>query len=91
MVTAPINKKNIQSVNFNFPGHTEYLAEKFNTEDYLMIMVSNKLRMGIVTGHIPISKVSSVLTEELIMRKIKILNNYKWLITINALFLVIKM
>ncbi|MCD4745390.1 MAG: 4-hydroxythreonine-4-phosphate dehydrogenase PdxA [Bacteroidales bacterium] len=75
LVTAPINKKNIQSVNFNFPGHTEYLAEKFNTEDYLMIMVSNKLRMGIVTGHIPISKVSSVLTEELIMRKIKILNN----------------
>ena len=74
LVTAPINKKNIQSSKFNFPGHTEYLAEKFNAKDYLMLMVSNSVRIGVVTTHIPLNKVSETLTEELIIRKIMIMN-----------------
>jgi 4-hydroxythreonine-4-phosphate dehydrogenase len=74
LVTAPINKKNIQSPSFNFPGHTEYLAEKFGTKDFLMLMVSNDVRVGVVTGHIPLKDVPAVLTEELIYSKIKILH-----------------
>ena len=54
MVTAPINKYNIQSKDFHFPGHTEYLASKFATEDYLMLMVSQSIRIGVVPGHIPL-------------------------------------
>lgn len=74
LVTAPINKKNIQSQNFKFPGHTEYLAEKFGVKDFLMLMVSNNVRVGVVTGHIPLKQVPNVLNEELIYSKIKILN-----------------
>jgi 4-hydroxythreonine-4-phosphate dehydrogenase len=75
VVTAPINKKNIQSPGFSFPGHTEYFAKKFNTENYLMLMVNNFLRIGVVTGHIPISKVRESLTEELIVSKIQVMNH----------------
>ncbi|MCX6252169.1 MAG: 4-hydroxythreonine-4-phosphate dehydrogenase PdxA [Bacteroidetes bacterium] len=74
LVTAPINKKNIQSSSFNFPGHTEYLAKKFNTSDYLMLMVNRTIKIGVITGHIPLHEVTEVLTEDLVLRKIKILN-----------------
>jgi 4-hydroxythreonine-4-phosphate dehydrogenase len=74
VVTAPINKKNIQSPGFSFPGHTEYFAKKFNTENYLMLMINNVLRIGVVTGHIPLSEVKATLTEELILKKIKVMN-----------------
>ncbi len=74
LVTAPINKKNIQSHGFTFPGHTEYLAQKFKTEDYLMLMVSEGIRIGVITGHIPLNKVSDALSEDLIIRKTKLLN-----------------
>jgi len=75
LVTAPISKKNIQSANFQFPGHTEYLANRCKVEDSLMLMVNRDFRIGVVTGHIPLMKVSGSLTKELILRKIKILNN----------------
>lgn len=74
LVTSPINKSNIQSEQFDFPGHTEYLAKKFDVEDYLMLMVSGNLRLGVVTGHIPIQDVSKTLSIDLISRKIKILH-----------------
>jgi len=74
IVTAPINKKNIQSKDFHFPGHTEYLAEKFNTEDFLMLMVSQNIRIGVVTSHIPLAEVSSSLTKELILEKLRIMD-----------------
>ena len=74
LVTAPINKKNIQSHGFTFPGHTEYLAQKFKTEDYLMLMVSEGIRIGVITGHIPLNKVSGEISEDLIIRKIKLMN-----------------
>ncbi len=75
LVTAPINKNNVQSANFKFPGHTEYLAEKFDVKDYLMLLVSDDLRIGTVTGHIPLNQVASALSTEKIYAKIKLLNN----------------
>jgi 4-hydroxythreonine-4-phosphate dehydrogenase len=74
LVTAPINKKNIQSEQFRFPGHTEYLAEKCSITDYLMLMVNRQFRIGVVTGHIPVSKVAEQLTEELLISKIRLLD-----------------
>jgi 4-hydroxythreonine-4-phosphate dehydrogenase len=73
LITAPINKDNIQSENFDFPGHTEYLAELFNAEDYAMLMVSETMKMGVVTTHMPIAKVAESLSKELILAKIKII------------------
>lgn len=75
LVTAPINKKNIQSEQFSFPGHTEYLEQTFGSKgDALMLLVSDKLRIAVVTGHLPIAKVAQTLTKELIFNKIRILN-----------------
>lgn len=75
LVTAPISKKNIQSDGFRFPGHTEYLAGKFNGRDPLMFMVSNNLRIGVATGHIPLEKVSESITEKGLFDKIKLMND----------------
>lgn len=74
IVTAPINKKNIQSKDFSFPGHTEFFADRYDVHDYLMLMVSNELRIGVITGHIPIKDVSAALNEDLVIRKIKIMH-----------------
>ncbi len=74
LVTAPINKNNIQSSKFSFPGHTEYLAQKFSTNEVIMLMVNNNLRVGVATGHVPISKVAGLLTKELLLKKIGQMN-----------------
>ncbi|MCF8219618.1 MAG: 4-hydroxythreonine-4-phosphate dehydrogenase PdxA [Bacteroidales bacterium] len=74
LVTAPINKQNIQSEDFHFPGHTEYLAQEFDTSDVLMIMVSDQMRIGVVTGHTPLSDVPGMITQELIMQKLESMN-----------------
>ena len=73
LITALINKDNIQSENFNFPGHTEFLAEAFNAEDYAMLMVSETMKMGVVTTHLPLSKVAENLSKEIILSKIRII------------------
>ena len=73
LVTAPINKDNIQSDDFSFPGHTEYLADKFGKKDNLMFMVSDHLRVGVVTGHMPLMQVPQALTQELIAEKLTIM------------------
>lgn len=73
LVTAPINKSNIQSQQFDFPGHTEYLINRAECETALMLMVNGKLRIGTVTGHIPLKEVSSTVSEELITEKMTIL------------------
>ncbi len=75
IVTAPINKKNIQAPGFDFPGHTEYFAQKFKADNYLMLMVNNNFRIGMVTGHVPVSQVKDVLTAELILKKIQVMNH----------------
>ncbi|WP_111708929.1 4-hydroxythreonine-4-phosphate dehydrogenase PdxA [Lutibacter citreus] len=74
LVTAPINKDNIQSEEFHFPGHTEYLESKLEGES-LMILMTNSLRIGLITGHIPVSKISETVTPELIKKKVEILYN----------------
>jgi 4-hydroxythreonine-4-phosphate dehydrogenase len=73
IVTAPINKKNIQSDTFKFHGHSEYLAQKAGVSDYLMFMICPAVRIGVVTDHIPIRKVSESLTPEKILNKIRLM------------------
>lgn len=74
LVTAPINKKLIQNENFNFPGHTEYLAKKAEEADSLMLMTSDDLKIGLVTAHIPLSEVAKHTTQENIIKKALQLN-----------------
>ena len=70
LVTAPINKYNIQSEEFKFPGHTDYLNQELEG-DALMLMVNDNLRVGLLTDHVPVSEISKHLTEKLIRQKIK--------------------
>ncbi len=74
LVTAPINKENIQSPDFNFPGHTEYLESKFGDGNSLMFLVSDTLRVAVATGHIPVTQVAAALTVEKITNKIRALH-----------------
>ncbi|MEA4975236.1 MAG: 4-hydroxythreonine-4-phosphate dehydrogenase PdxA [Paludibacter sp.] len=75
LVTAPINKKNIQSAEFHFPGHTEYLEQVFGEKNSsLMLLVNDVMRVAVVTGHIPVKNIASVITKELILEKLKTLN-----------------
>jgi len=73
IVTAPINKKNIQRDDFKFVGHTDFIAEELGASDNLMLMVNDKLRIGVVTAHIPVSEISQNLTKEAIEKKLKIM------------------
>jgi 4-hydroxythreonine-4-phosphate dehydrogenase len=73
LVTGPINKHNIQSDKFTFPGHTEYLKAEFGGEA-LMILCSDVVRVAVVTGHVPLAKVPSLITLENITKKLRILN-----------------
>jgi 4-hydroxythreonine-4-phosphate dehydrogenase len=73
LVTAPINKDNIQSDNFDFPGHTEFLAQRFKSKNYLMLMVSETMKMGVVTTHMPLSEVAKNITKEAVLSKLRIL------------------
>lgn len=74
LVTAPINKDNIQSERFNFPGHTEFLAREFDSKDYLMLMVSETMKIGVVTTHMPISEVANHINKEVILSKLRIIS-----------------
>ncbi|KGO91079.1 4-hydroxythreonine-4-phosphate dehydrogenase PdxA [Flavobacterium subsaxonicum] len=73
LVTAPINKYNIQSDDFKFPGHTDYLDQELQG-DALMFMVQDNLRVGLLTDHIPVNEVSAHLNEALIRKKILTIN-----------------
>lgn len=76
LLTAPINKHNIQNEDFHFPGHTEYLEECFGGvgKKGLMILLNERLRVALVTGHIPLAEVASALTVEGIVSKLRIFN-----------------
>jgi 4-hydroxythreonine-4-phosphate dehydrogenase len=74
IVTAPINKDTIQSKDFQFPGHTEYLAKFANTDKVLMFLVSDTLKVGIVTGHVPLKEVSQHISKEKILEKLQLMN-----------------
>ncbi|WP_234734899.1 4-hydroxythreonine-4-phosphate dehydrogenase PdxA [Tellurirhabdus bombi] len=73
IVTAPINKHNIQTETFSFPGHTEYFADAFEVKDNLMFLVSSTLRVGVVTGHIPLGRVRSNITRERVQQKLHLM------------------
>jgi len=74
LVTAPIDKKNIQSDKFRFNGHTEYLKEKAGANDVLMLMVSESLKIGVATGHVPLRQVPDLITTDLILKKVRLMN-----------------
>lgn len=73
LVTAPINKDTIQSKDFNFPGHTEYLAKFANTDKVLMFLVSDVLKVGIVTGHVPLKDVAQNISKAKILEKLQLM------------------
>lgn len=74
LVTAPINKKSMASEGFNNPGHTEYLQKEFGVDDVAMFMVSDRLKIGVVTGHIPLREVPAAITQEKIEGKLKLMH-----------------
>ena len=75
LVTAPIDKHNVQSEKFRFSGHTEYLTHRAEAGESLMFMIGESMRIGFVTGHIPLKKVSEKLSITLVLNKLKIMNN----------------
>ena len=75
LVTAPISKEAIHKAGYNVPGHTEFLAMKSDTPDVTMILASGDLRVGLVTGHIPVSRIPDELTENLLLRKLQTMQN----------------
>lgn len=73
LVTAPINKYNIQNDEFKHPGHTDYLNEQLEG-NALMLLVNDKLRVGLLTDHLPLKDVAKALTPELIEEKVVTIN-----------------
>ncbi len=73
IVTAPINKKNIQREDFKFVGHTDFISEELGVKDNLMLMVTDNLRIGVATAHIPVAEVSQQLTTGVVEKKLDIL------------------
>ena len=74
LVTAPINKFNIQSEQFRFSGHTEYLKSEFGNNEALMLMIGGTLRMGVLTGHVPLADVSALITQEKLTSTLRLMN-----------------
>ena len=75
LVTAPIHKKNIQSADFSYTGHTPYLKQAFAVKDVLMLMSSENFRVGLVTEHLPVSEIAKNITRESIISKLNIMKD----------------
>lgn len=75
LVTAPIHKKNTQSAQFDFTGHTPYLKNIFGANDVVMFMVAENMRVGLVTEHVPLKEVAQHISKEKIISKLNIINN----------------
>ena len=73
LVTAPINKRAMVGEGFGYTGHTEYLEKEFGVDEVAMIMVCDRLKVGVVTGHIPLKQVSKALTTEKILSKLRLM------------------
>lgn len=73
LVTAPINKSNVQSESFAFPGHTDYLSKELEG-DSMMLMISNDLKVGLLTDHVAVKDIADTITRELIEKKIRIIH-----------------
>jgi len=74
LVTAPIHKKNIQSAEFDFTGHTPFLKKFFNANDVVMLLCSENFRVALVTEHVPVKEITQHITREIILSKLNILN-----------------
>jgi 4-hydroxythreonine-4-phosphate dehydrogenase len=74
VVTAPVHKKAMEMAGFGYVGHTEFLQQQFPDNQALMLLVSDEMRVGLVTGHIPLKEVSQKITKELVIKKIQSLN-----------------
>jgi len=74
ILTAPINKKSIKSEKFQFPGHTEYFQTKTNSDEVLMFMLGEHMKIGVVAGHVPLKDVPAQITEENILKKLRIMH-----------------
>lgn len=75
LVTGPVNKENMQHDEFQHKGHTEYLQEQFKVDEVVMLMVSDLMKVGLVTGHVPLAQLSSIITSRLIVKKLSILSH----------------
>lgn len=74
LITSPIDKQNVQSEDFNFKGHTDYLKSVAGTGEALMFMIGESMRIGIATDHVPLSKVPGLITIETLLQKIRLMN-----------------
>ncbi|MBQ3766239.1 MAG: 4-hydroxythreonine-4-phosphate dehydrogenase PdxA [Bacteroidales bacterium] len=74
LVTGPINKRAMTAEGFGYTGHTEYLQDAFQSEEIAMIMVSEQLKVAVVTGHIPLKDVPGAITKERILSKLRLMN-----------------
>ena len=74
IVTAPINKKAMQLAGFEDVGHTEYITKSVNVKESLMLMVNDKLRIGVVTNHIPVKRIAQKVNSRLVLKKIQIMD-----------------
>ncbi len=75
IVTAPIHKQAIQSEQFKFPGHTEYFQSKFGNGEVLMFLISEKLKVATLTGHVPVNEVVKYIKKDYILNKLRIISN----------------
>ncbi|MCO5239560.1 MAG: 4-hydroxythreonine-4-phosphate dehydrogenase PdxA [Chitinophagaceae bacterium] len=73
LVTAPIHKKNVQSAEFNFSGHTPFLKHFFGADDVVMLMCADNMRVGLVTEHVPVKDIARLITRQAILKKIFLL------------------
>jgi 4-hydroxythreonine-4-phosphate dehydrogenase len=74
IITGPLNKHNVNNQLLPFKGHTEYLAQQAGTNDFVMMLVSEDIKVGLVTGHVALKDVSSRITTDLILKKLRVLN-----------------
>jgi 4-hydroxythreonine-4-phosphate dehydrogenase len=73
LVTAPISKEAIRLAGYSVPGHTEYLAELTSTNEVLMMLVNDSLRVGLVTIHVPVAEITGLLNKEAVLRHIRLM------------------
>ncbi len=75
LVTAPIHKKNVQSAEFPFTGHTPFLKKFFDVKDVVMLMCAENMRVGLVTEHVPVSEIAKHITKESIISKLRLMKD----------------
>ncbi|MBN8664353.1 MAG: 4-hydroxythreonine-4-phosphate dehydrogenase PdxA [Chitinophagales bacterium] len=75
LVTAPIHKKNVQSADFSYSGHTPFLKDFFGANDVAMLMTAPNMRVGLVTEHVPVAELGKHITKEAIISKLKIIHS----------------